>query len=167
MNFYELKQHSVFSFRRGKTTFQRRLKMSSSGFQIELSYCSMPILILSGSCALLGSKFCGILQYFLRRNLQVISNCQSYNANDREIYCHHRTLTSNCCCFSWMKDLIVLFNHGGSPQTTVSWGINFLSTLIKVLLKIETFSFTLVLRKVLSHLKSVTARLIISVFACL
>ena len=68
-----------------------------------------------------------------------------------------------------MRDSIALLNHGGSllSQTIFSWGIKLLSIFNIQLLKIETFSLTLVLRKALSQLKSVIARLISSVFACL
>ena len=71
--------------------------------------------------------------------------------------------------FSWMRDLIVLLNHRGSlpSQATVAWGIKLLIIFNIVLLKIDTFSLTLVLRKAQSQWKSVIARLISSVFTCL
>ena len=74
-----------------------------------------------------------------------------------------------CVFSSWMRDLIALLNYGGSlsSQTIVSWWLKLLSIFIIVLLKIEIFWLTLVLRKALSQIKSVIPCLISLVFACL
>ena len=74
-----------------------------------------------------------------------------------------------CVFSSWMRDLIALLNYGGSlsSQTIVSWWLKLLSIFIIVLLKIEIFWWTLVLRKALSQIKSVIPCLISLVFACL
>ena len=60
-----------------------------------------------------------------------------------------------------MKDLIASLNHAGplSSKTIVSRGIKLLSIFITVLLKIQTFSLALVLRKDLLEIKSVIAHL--------
>ena len=75
----------------------------------------------------------------------------------------------NVSFFSWARKMIVLLNHGGSlsSQIIIWWVIKLVSIFLIVLLKIETFFLTLVLRKALSQLKSVTVLLISSVFACL
>ena len=74
----------------------------------------------------------------------------------------------NVSFFSWMRDLVGISNCGESlsSQTIASWGIKLLSIFIMVLLKTETFSLTIVLRKAPSILKSVISRLIGSVFSC-
>ena len=74
-----------------------------------------------------------------------------------------------CSVFSLNNVFILLLNHGGplSLHTIVSWGINLLRMLRTVLLKITTFSLTLVFKKALCQSNFSTALFITSVFASL
>ena len=56
----------------------------------------------------------------------------------------------------WINAFILLLNHGGSlsSHTIFSWGIKLLRMLRMVLLKITTFSVTLVFKKALCQLNS-------------
>ena len=81
-------------------------------------------------------------------------------------------MAKNLICsfvFSLIKVFILLLNQDGSLSlhAIVSCGIKSLRILRIVLLKISTFSVTIVIENVLSQLNSLMARLISLVFASL
>ena len=63
---------------------------------------------------------------------------------------------------SWIKDFVLLLNHGGSfsSHTIVSWGIKFFIMFNIVVLKTVTYSSTFKFHKALFQLNSWIARLI-------